>query len=446
MISHSAKKALVAVLVGILALPAVALATNGMYLVGYGAETVGRGGANLAISDRSLALNFNPAGISQLQGRHFTANLSVLAPSLEYENMINPPLEGRDALFPLPAFAYVRGAKGSPWSWGVGFVAQGGMGAEFVGESTFFGTVDRTFTEVRYGTLSPTVAYAINEDQAVGLTVNVGYADASFDFFPDTSFFNPEVPEMSFFGVAMDRAGGLQTSVRAGWWWRANPRLSVGAVYQTKTQSDFKNGDMVVNFEGHPLLGQRVGYKADLDGFTFAAQAGLGFAYRASSDWVLALDVKRYFWDDAIDTITVTATDPDIEGAQPEIVLPFVFNWKDQWVYAFGADYRMSDDLTLRAGFNYGENPVPSETLNPLFPATTERHLTAGLSWLRGNKLIEFAVERAFNADQVNNNTDPFVNPFGPGSRVSHSQWTTSFGISWALDRRSASTPGGDME
>ena len=30
------------------------------------------------------------------------------------------------------------------------------------------------------------------------------------------------------------------------------------------------------------------------------------------------------------------------------------------------------------AGWNYGENPVPDATLNPLFPATVERHYTAG--------------------------------------------------------------------
>ena len=64
-------------------------ATNGMYLVGYGAETTGRGGANIAISDRSLALNFNPAGLSQLQGQHWTANLSLLSPSLQFQNGLN---------------------------------------------------------------------------------------------------------------------------------------------------------------------------------------------------------------------------------------------------------------------------------------------------------------------------------------------------------------------
>ena len=72
-----------------LAAAVAAHATNGLYLTGYGPEELGRGGANLAVSDRSLGLNSNPAGIAQLQGDHFTASLAVLAPTLEFENMVN---------------------------------------------------------------------------------------------------------------------------------------------------------------------------------------------------------------------------------------------------------------------------------------------------------------------------------------------------------------------
>lgn len=423
----------------LLLLPAAALATNGMYMTGYGAETMGRGGANLAISDRALALNFNPAGISQLQGRHFSVNLSVLAPSLEYQNSVNAAFDGEDNFFPLPAMAYVRGGKESPWTWGVGFVAQGGMGATFKQENTFFGTVDETFTEVRFMTLNPTVAYSISEDMAIGAALNVGYADASFKLFPNTSFFNPEAPEQSFFGVNMKQAGGVQTNLRLGWWWRPRPRFSLGLIYQTETDSTYEDGDMWVNFSSHPFLGQTVQYEAEMDGFTFAAQAGLGVAFRPAVDWEVAIDLKRYFWDSAIDNILVRGTDPSVQGAPPELLLPpFVFNWEDQWVIAAGADYRVNELLTVRGGINYGENPVPDDTLTPLFPATVQRHVAFGLSYLFGNKLIELGIERAFDADEVNMNTNPAVNPFGPASRVGHSQWTGSFGISWALDRKGA--------
>lgn len=425
-----------AALLAAMAIPGVAAATNGMYLTSYGAESAGRGGANLAISDRVLALNFNPAGISQLQGNHFSVNFALLAPVLDSENAINAPTDAEDRLFPLPAFAYVRAGNETPWSWGVGFVGQGGMGATFENVNTFFGTRDETFTEIRFMTLTPTVSYAISGDMSVGAALNIGYADASFRFFPNTSFFNAADPEQSFFGVNMKKASGLQTNLRLGWWWRPLPRFSVGAIYQTETESNYDDAEMWVDFSAHPFLGQTVKYTAEMNGFTFAAQAGLGFAYRANGKWILAFDIKRYFWDDAIDTILVTATDPDMPGAPPTVTLPFVFDWKDQWVLALGTDFRVNDRLTLRAGYNYGENPVPDDTLTPLFPATPEHHYSMGMSWLKGATTYELAVEHVPGNEQVNNNFDPRVNPFGPGLSVGHEQWTISFGVSRAWSRR----------
>lgn len=418
------------------ALATAAHATNGLYLTAYGAEALGRAGANIAISDRTLGLNANPAGIAQLQGNHYTASLAVLAPSLEFENMVNAPTGAEDRYFPLPAFAWVRGGKETRWAYGVGFLAQGGMGATFDGLNTFFGSQDQTYTQVRFMTLSPTVAYSISEDSAVGATLNLGYADASFRFFPGTSFFNQANPQMSFFGPKMEQAAGMQYSLRLGWWWRPDPRWSLGAIYQTKTDSTFDGGKLQVNFSNMPGLGQKVTYDAEMDGFTFAAQAGVGTAVHVTDRWMLALDVKRYFWDQAIDTILVRGTNPSVAGAPTSVEMPFVFNWKDQWIFALGSEWRMNDRVTLRAGYNFGENPVPDETLTPLFPATTERHLSIGASVLKGSVTYEFALEHAFNASNTNNNVDPMVNPFGPGARVDHSQWTFAFGVSWAKARK----------
>jgi hypothetical protein len=59
----------------LLRLAAPAFATNGMYLAGYGSEAAGRAGTNLAVADRALGLQANPAGIAQLQGQHPSVDL-----------------------------------------------------------------------------------------------------------------------------------------------------------------------------------------------------------------------------------------------------------------------------------------------------------------------------------------------------------------------------------
>jgi long-chain fatty acid transport protein len=64
---------------------------------------------------------------------------------------------------------------------------------------------------------------------------------------------------------------------------------------------------------------------------------------------------------------------------------------------AIGAAYQLSEELTVRAGYNYANNPIPDSTLNPLFPLTTQHHVTLGAGYRVGkdyeiNAALEYAV------------------------------------------------------
>lgn len=424
-----------------LTLASAAWATNGMYLAGYGSEAAGRAGANIAVADRSLGLQANPAGISQLQGQHFGLDVQVLAPTLHYGgDPLGNSLDGKDAYFTMPSLSYVRGAHGSPWTFGLGLISQGGMGATFEGYRTPFGGTDGTYSEVRFLTATPTVAFAPREDLALGVSANVGYSDVKFRFYPNTSFYTdngtPADPsdDMGFFGADLtDRAKTINTSVRAGALWRVSELLQVGAVYQSKTWGEYENGTLQLNMSAIGLGPVR--YDAVVDGFSWPDQVGLGVQVRPTERWIVAADARRYLWSGAMDRITVRGTNPDqaVPGPFATVEMPFTFQWEDQWTWILGTEYRMSDALTLRAGWNFGGSPVPDATLNPLFPATTEQHVAAGLGWTWQGNTLNVAVERAFEASQTNSNTNQQVNPFGPGATVDHSQWTVSLGITRAI-------------
>ncbi len=55
--------------------------------------------------------------------------------------------------------------------------------------------------------------------------------------------------------------------------------------------------------------------------------------------------------------------------------------WDDQIVIAIGTNYEVNDKLSLRGGFNYASNPVPAETVIPIFPAVVESHVTLGVGY-----------------------------------------------------------------
>lgn len=423
-------------------LAAPADATNGMYLAGYGSEAAGRAGANLGVADRAMGLQANPAGIAQLQGQHLSIDLQLLAPKLRYGgDPAGNAIDGESALFAMPSFTYVRGNPESPWNFGMALISQGGMGAHFVGYRTPFGTTDETFSEVRFLTATPTVSYSFTPDLALGLSGNLGYSDVRFRFFPNTSFYQdggtPTDPsdDMGFFGADMvGRAKAFNASGRLGLMWRALPRVQFGAIYQTETSGSYKNGSLQLN-ETALGLGP-VNYEAEVEGFSWPEQFGLGAQIHPADRLMVALDARLYRWSGAMTRINVKGSSPDKPSPVANPLMPFVFDWKDQWVYIAGLEYRATRDLTLRTGFNFGEDPVPANTLNPLFPAITEKHATAGLSYTLQATTFNVAVERAFTSSVTNTNTDPNVNPFGPGAAVDHSQWTVSLGVSRAFSSR----------
>ena len=405
---------LLGVLVGLL-VGTPALATNGMYLAGYGAEAAGRGGANIAIADRALGLQSNPAGIAQLQGNHLGVDLQFLMPELGYSGPYGT-IDGEDNVFSMPSISYVHGGADSKWAWGIGLVSQGGMGATFEGYNTPAMTVDDTYSQVRFATLVPTVAYSISEDVSIGLSANLGYSDVAFDFWPDT----PNGMEMT------DPAKAFNYSFRAGLMARVHPMVQLGLVYQTETKGDYKDGTLVINYGP----AGKYAFDADVSGFTWPEQFGAGMQIRPTEKLMLAFDVKTYLWSRSLQTITVEPGSP--QGAAPPApappFIPFEFDWSDQIVAIVGAEYRLNHAITLRAGYNRGNNPVPDETVTPLFPAIVEKHATVGVGWNLQSWTINGAIEKGFQTTQTNTGAPSPINPFA-GSTVSHSQWTVSLGF-----------------
>jgi len=69
--------------------------------------------------------------------------------------------------------------------------------------------------------------------------------------------------------------------------------------------------------------------------------------------------------------------------------------------------------MTLRAGINNASNPIPDELVNPLFPATVERHYTVGMGY-RFSPASEFNLALTLAPEKAVTN--------GMGVRVTHKQ------------------------
>lgn len=136
---------------------------------------------------------------------------------------------------------------------------------------------------------------------------------------------------------------------------------------------------------------------------------GAGVAYRPVSPLMLGLDLR---WVNFTGTrgfeeqgLQATPTGPMLRGT----------GWDDIWVVAAGAQYSISERLALRLGYNYSENPIPSEQqfFNVLAPVIFTHHVTAGLGyWLTPCINLNLEYAHAFEQEQ----TGPILSSGAPGS------------------------------
>lgn len=161
--------------------------------------------------------------------------------------------------------------------------------------------------------------------------------------------------------------------------YRVNKQLTMGASYHSKTAL----GDMTANGAVMDMLmsGSSAGSftgKISIVDFQFPETYGIGAAFQANDDLLVVADWKRIGWKSAMKGFHMTFAADD-GSLNMDMTMPQ--NWKDQDVIQLGAAYKLSSALTVRAGANLASNPVPNDTVNPLFPATVANHVTLGAGY-----------------------------------------------------------------
>lgn len=349
-----------------------AAATNGINLIGFGAESTLMGGADTAVARDTSALNTNPAGLAQTRERTFDGFGTLLRTTdLVHKDALNDQhADNRYTL--LAGGGYARPLDNMPCTVGVGFFTQGGAGAVFKHINTPFGTNDEMSSLFGAAKITPGFGCQVTDNLSLGASLSLVYATIEQKFFYDTS--NPV-----FAGFKNEGASALRFGLKLGAQYKLNDAWTLGASYTEKTELPLTDGTAKFNFTGLGL-GIVKYNNLSIKGLALPREVALGAAFKPNQDWLLSAKVNWINWADAINDITTTATGPNNAFAPQSIVIPTQQNWHNQIVYALGAAYTYDDLTTLYAGYNYGKNPMPEKNSNPLLAAILESHITLGFS------------------------------------------------------------------
>ena len=346
-----------------------ASATDGYFQMGYGPRQNAIGGAGVADSRDAMSMALNPAGIAGM-GEQFQLGAAAFMPYRGYEGtgtfFIAPGNVDSDLnLFVVPNVAYSRPIDADS-SFGFVLYGNGGMNTTYPnvanpncgGGSGIFcggsagvdlmqaflsGVYARDFGPLKVG-VAPT--FVVQRFKAEGLAAfSPGSADPA---------------HLTNNGYDYSYGGGL----RGGAEMEVMPGMRLGVAAQTKMY--------MTKFDKY------AGLYAGEGSFDVPAQVTAGLAVDVTPDVTMMFDYQHIFYGD-VDSIANSSTNAALFGSSGGPG----FGWHDVDVFKAGAEWRVDDQWTVRAGYAYTSDPIHSSdvTINILAPGVVQHHITGGFSY-----------------------------------------------------------------
>ncbi|PQO34041.1 hydrocarbon degradation protein [Blastopirellula marina] len=358
---------------------------QGMSVTGVGPVNRAMGGAGTAAPlDAIGALHWNPASISYLEKSEVSFGMEGLLADVSLTSDVAGlgvnSTSGEAGVSIIPSVGWVDHLEGTNLTIGMGVYGVAGfrnnMPADPNNPLLANGPV---FADTEMMQIVPTISYRINENWSIGIAPTLSAARMMFDPLGPSAVTPTATPGS---GNRVHWGGGVQGGI-----YYASPNCW-RAGFTIKSPQWFEEFRF---FTPSGVVGFDLDYPMILSG---------GLAYYGFERWVFAADV-RYF---------------DFANTQGFDTL----HWNSVFSMAAGAQYRLSELWTLRAGYNFNENPISSNAAfaNVSTPLIQQHNISTGVGCMLTDG-VELNLAYVY---LVNNSlTGPLPSPpFSPGDTLTH--------------------------
>jgi len=341
---------------------------GGGYQVGlHSARNIGMGLIGTSLSYDASSLFYNPGGASFVKDKwSFTGGVSFLMARTTFqplnvkeqthlEHQINTPLYFYAAYKPTKNLS-IGIAVNTPYGNGLSW------GKEWKGRYLIQDLSFRAFT------FQPTISYKIKD--ILGIGVGLVYAYGTVDM-------NKAIPIQGSGGDGTLNINGSTGNFgfNAGIMIHPDKGWSIGIDYRSKIEMSVKGADATFNVP-QSMQSNFPDNKVDVM-LPLPANLDIGASYDFGKDkqWMIGVNLCYVFWStyDSLVFDFETKTPAVNRTASPALYM-------DQLIVRLGAQYKMSDMLTLRIGGYYDPTPVKNDYMNPQTPSMNQIGMTCGVS------------------------------------------------------------------
>lgn len=426
-----------------------ACATDVFRLEGFGAISRSMGGTAVAHDVGPAGMMTNPATLSLMpEGEQAMLGLDLVTTDIDVRNratgerVSSETQSNNRGPYVAPEAAFAR--RFGPWTFGVGALAQGGLGTEYGNDSFLSRATGGLATGLENSSrllvlnIPFAASFQASDKVTIGGSIDAMWEGLNLDLLLGADQVGSLIgagrvsgslvgalgglPDLrgAHFSLTKDRmlASGVDSwgfGGKVGTIYRVAPETTLGASYTFRSRmNDMEGRATLTAIDG--TAGQiAFDGKIRIKDFQMPAHLDLGVSHRPTPQWTVAADVSRVFWKSVMKDIKVSFVAD--AGGNINILLPQ--NYKDQTILSLGAAYEVNDQWTVRGGLRLASQALSRSTLFAVIPAIPSRHLSAGFTYSFSKRSkLDFAYSHAFEETMDNagppNTSDPI--------KVSHAQ------------------------
>jgi long-chain fatty acid transport protein len=352
------------------------------------ARATAQGEAFVAQADAPSAVYYNPGGLTQLTGTEFSSGGFVTFRSINFDgatsnSQLNDPA--------YTAHMYASTDFGfENWRFGLGFNIPFGNANDWGRHTDFRYQVTKSSLQVFNYEVA--TAYKFNDHFSLGVGLNVYDSNTELDRLIPFSLLFPGAKDGRF----SFKGDGQAVGATVGLLWTINQQNSIGVVYRSPFAIDYHGSAVVKN----DVTGN-LGHSSATAEITFPQSVAAGYAFRPNQKLKLEVDAEWTDWA-TLNTVKLHSPNPAFQ-TDPGSQIPF--NWLSSWFFETGAQYTLTEHWTVRAGYIFSQNTVPSSTFSPSLPDSNRHVFSVGLGYATGRFNIDLTYQYSMSDDRTIKNS-----------------------------------------
>ena len=306
----------------------------------------------------------NPAGMTQLTGTNMSGNATFIYAPADIENAQGSQAGTNNGDMIPPTWVgagFMTHQMNDQLTIGIGNYAPFGLATNY--ESSFQGRYFGDKSKVKVIAIQPTIAYKLTPELSIGMGISVSKLEGLLSAYSIALTHPVEV-----------NGDDISYGYNVGVLWQVMPQTRIGFDYRSKTDYNLKGTT--------ELTGTGIEFPATLD-ISTPATFELSVSHELNPNVNIHGSVGLTQW--SVLEKLVIENGGGASGAFKTSIEEL--DWKDSWAYSVGADWKMDDALTLRAGLGIDKTPVTDSHRSVRVPSEDRTVLSVGLSYDINDKM-----------------------------------------------------------